>query len=242
MTNVERARRGISESPCCDLCGGLSNRTASVSDSNDLAWNLLFSSCIWQIWKLRNDRVFANISHDPSIILSRCLSWAKNYANLYHSSHSNATALSSGLGSIGGLFRDYGGSWISGFGRSIGFLDALTVKLWAIHDGLELAWNNGFLNLQVRSECSMAISLIMNPNAAASSHALVRAIANLCRRAWSLEFTWIPRETNRPVDSLAKQVPPDQFDLLMFNQPSCYINGLLYRNVHCSPYCKARTS
>ncbi|KAK8516598.1 hypothetical protein V6N12_049321 [Hibiscus sabdariffa] len=126
MTNVERARRGISESPCCDLCGGLSESVLHVlrdcpparaiwdsilppsaktrffsldvsewllenisyvssSNSYNLAWNLLFSSCIWQIWKIRNDRVFANISHDPSIVLSRCLSWATNYANfIFH--------------------------------------------------------------------------------------------------------------------------------------------------------------
>ncbi|KAK8642739.1 hypothetical protein V6N13_012072 [Hibiscus sabdariffa] len=87
----------------------------------------------------------------------------------------------------------------------------------------------------------MAISLITDQNAIASSHALVRAIAKLCRRVWSLEFTWVPRQTNRPVDSLAKHVPPDDLCLLMFDQPPCYTADLLYRDVHGPPYCKART-
>ncbi|KAK8972554.1 hypothetical protein V6N11_051218 [Hibiscus sabdariffa] len=58
-----------------------------------------------------------------------------------------AVNVGSGIGAIGGLFHDYVGSWISGFGRSISISDVLTVELWVIHDSLELAWNNGFLNL-----------------------------------------------------------------------------------------------
>ncbi|KAK8689964.1 hypothetical protein V6N13_088670 [Hibiscus sabdariffa] len=193
---------------------------------------------------MRNDHVFINITHDPFIVLLRCISWATNYANLYHLSRITFASLrssyqfllwqtpptgwiclhtdcvvnvDSGLRSIGGLFRDYVSSWISGFGRSIGLSDALTAELWAIHDGLELVWNNSFLNLQVRSDCSMIISLVMDPNAANISHAFVHAIATLRRRAWSLELIWIPRETNRPVDSITKQVPPDHYDLLLFD-------------------------
>ncbi|KAL4283401.1 hypothetical protein GQ457_16G004170 [Hibiscus cannabinus] len=73
-----------------------------------------------------------------------------------------AVNIGSGLGSIGGLFRNSVGSWISGYGRNIRFSDVLTSELWAIHDGLALAWNSGFRKLQVRSDCTMAISLIMN--------------------------------------------------------------------------------
>ncbi|KAK9037899.1 hypothetical protein V6N11_022798 [Hibiscus sabdariffa] len=93
---------------------------------------------------------------------------------------------------------------ILGYGRNIGFSDALTVELWAIHDGLELAWNNDFLNLQVRSDYAMTISLVTNPNVANSSHVLERAIATFRRHARSLEFIWVSREINRPTDSLTK--------------------------------------
>ncbi|KAK9019021.1 hypothetical protein V6N11_034063 [Hibiscus sabdariffa] len=84
----------------------------------------------------------------------------------------------SGHGTIGGLFRDSVGSWISGFSRSIGMLGLLYSNL---------------------------------ARTANSSHALLRANATLRRRAWSLDFLWIPREMNRPTDSIAKQVPPDHF-------------------------------
>ncbi|KAK8646522.1 hypothetical protein V6N13_120306 [Hibiscus sabdariffa] len=68
---------------------------------------------------------------------------------------------------------------ISGYGHNIDFSDALIAELWAIHDGFELAWNNSFLNLHVRSDCTMTISFVTNPNTAHSSHALVQAIAIL---------------------------------------------------------------
>ncbi|KAL4278329.1 hypothetical protein GQ457_03G040370 [Hibiscus cannabinus] len=310
MTNAERSRRGISSSPCCDLCGGtietvihvlrdcttaraiwdsiLSPTQASnffsssatewlivnISDvsfafAGTLPWNLFFTSCVWQIWKARNDRVFASLPQDPSITLSRCISWATNYNSFYRSAgascistqsscqflqwqpppvgwvclHVDGTVnTGSGLGSIGGLFRNYDGSWISGYGRSIGFSDALSSELWAIHDGLALAWSSGFHNLQVRSDCSMAISLIMNYDAAHSSHALVRAIVGFRRRSWSLDFTWVPREINRPADSLTRQVPPDQFETLLFVQPPSCIHYLLSRDVNGPSYCKTRTS
>ncbi|KAK8639572.1 hypothetical protein V6N13_137947 [Hibiscus sabdariffa] len=82
-----------------------------------------------------------------------------------------------------------------GFDRSIGISYALNAELWAIYDGLKLAWNNGFVTLQVRSDCSK-----------------------------------ISRETNMPTDSLAKQVSPDQFGILLYDQPSCRIIGLLSRD------------
>ncbi|KAL4285019.1 hypothetical protein GQ457_16G017490 [Hibiscus cannabinus] len=120
-----------------------------------------------------------------------------NYANMYHSSRNTVASsqsscqflqwqipligwiclhtdgvvnVASDIGTIGGLFRDSVGSWILDFGRNIGFMDALNAELCAIHDGLKLAWNNGFLNLQVRSDCFMAISLV-DPNTANNSHA-----------------------------------------------------------------------
>ncbi|KAL4285375.1 hypothetical protein GQ457_16G012610 [Hibiscus cannabinus] len=88
----------------------------------------------------------------------------------------------------------------------------------------------------------MAISLVTNSDVANNSHALLRVIAAFCRRIWSLEFIWVPREINRPPDSLAKQVSPGHFDTFLFDQPSCCIHSLLSRDVHGPPYCKARIS
>ncbi|KAL4279773.1 hypothetical protein GQ457_03G007220 [Hibiscus cannabinus] len=88
----------------------------------------------------------------------------------------------------------------------------------------------------------MAISLIMNSDAAHNSHALVRAIVGFRRRSWSLDFIWVPREINRPADSLARQVPSDHFETLLFDQSPYCIHNLLSRDVNGSPYCKTRTS
>ncbi|KAE8709018.1 hypothetical protein F3Y22_tig00110332pilonHSYRG00750 [Hibiscus syriacus] len=56
---------------------------------------------------------------------------------------------SNGKSSIGGFFRNDSGSWIFGFSRSIGIADPLQAEIWAIHDGLNIAWSLGIEFLQL---------------------------------------------------------------------------------------------
>ncbi|KAK9003597.1 hypothetical protein V6N11_084237 [Hibiscus sabdariffa] len=88
---------------------------------------------------------------------------------------------SSRYAQLGGLFRDSRGSWLHGFGHLIGIVDAFSAKLWAIYDGLLLAWQLGFGFVQVQSDCSRAISVIKATDVINNSFALVRSILNLCQ-------------------------------------------------------------
>ncbi|KAK8565585.1 hypothetical protein V6N12_059143 [Hibiscus sabdariffa] len=45
--------------------------------------------------------------------------------------------------SVGGLFCDQSGSWLSGFQKAIGIMQPLQAELWAILIGLQLAWDTG---------------------------------------------------------------------------------------------------
>ncbi|KAK9005733.1 hypothetical protein V6N11_043155 [Hibiscus sabdariffa] len=67
--------------------------------------------------------------------------------------------------SIGGLIRDHLGNWISGFTKSIGISNVLRSKLWAIFNGLQVAWSHGIKILQVQSDSKQAIELICDPYA-----------------------------------------------------------------------------
>ncbi|KAE8714163.1 LRR receptor-like serine/threonine-protein kinase EFR-like [Hibiscus syriacus] len=44
----------------------------------------------------------------------------------------------------GGLIRDCNGQWLGGFHRNIGLCSAFQAELWALLDGLKLAWTDGF--------------------------------------------------------------------------------------------------
>jgi len=49
-----------------------------------------------------------------------------------------------GEAGIGGLLRNSDGMWMVGFVQRIGFATALVAELWAMEQGLKLAWERGF--------------------------------------------------------------------------------------------------
>ncbi|KAL4325431.1 hypothetical protein GQ457_11G002310 [Hibiscus cannabinus] len=57
----------------------------------------------------------------------------------------------------GGALRDDSGAWLSGYARYVGRCDALLAELWAIHDGLLLAWDLGFRFVELESDCLGAV-------------------------------------------------------------------------------------
>ncbi|KAE8714971.1 hypothetical protein F3Y22_tig00110187pilonHSYRG00345 [Hibiscus syriacus] len=129
---------------------------------------------------------------------------------------------------------------VIGYVASLVRSSALQTEFWTIHDGLCLAWQLGFKFVQVQSDCLHAISAIKDPAASSSSHPLVVAISRLHQRHWNLDFIWIHREANSPVDALAKKAPPTVFDMLQLTSVLAYIQPLLRRDVEGPPYCKIR--
>lgn len=57
-----------------------------------------------------------------------------------------------GLASAGGAFRNDKGEWILGFPRSIGVATVLQSQLWAIFDGISLAWDRGWTEVIVEGD------------------------------------------------------------------------------------------
>ncbi|GMJ15228.1 hypothetical protein HRI_005192000 [Hibiscus trionum] len=132
-----------------------------------------------------------------------------------------------GLGTIGGLYRDCNGSWISAFNKRLGKIDALQAELWAIFVGLQQIWFHGFETLFVQSDCAEAVKLVNYVDAASSPIALVRAVANLCNRCWAVSIAWIPREGNKSADYLAKHTHPCNYDTTIIDAPFAFIQDLL---------------
>ncbi|KAK8987883.1 hypothetical protein V6N11_065489 [Hibiscus sabdariffa] len=102
------------------------------------------------------------------------------------------------------------GSWLSRFQKAIGVLQPLQAELWALLIGLRFAWDQGFIFVQIQSDCAEAVKLIKADNAYMSLISLVRAIAALRQKAWATEITWIPRTSNLPAEMLAKSIDPSK--------------------------------
>ncbi|MBA0815447.1 hypothetical protein Gohar_000217 [Gossypium harknessii] len=66
------------------------------------------------------------------------------------------------MASAGEVVRDDKGDWISGFSRSLGVATVLHSELWAILDGLNLAWDRGFRKIILESDSKEAIDIINN--------------------------------------------------------------------------------
>ncbi|KAL4319869.1 hypothetical protein GQ457_18G005670 [Hibiscus cannabinus] len=153
-----------------------------------------------------------------------------------------AVCPSSRYARIGGLFCDSSGSWLHGFGRSVGITDAFSTELWAIYEGLLLAWKMGFEFVQVQSDCSKAISALKVNDAINSSFALVRSIIRLCQRGWVVDFVWISREANHVVDYLIKRISQSQFELVHFDSSPPDLAALLMRDIDGTPYCRSASN
>ncbi|KAK9026846.1 hypothetical protein V6N11_039678 [Hibiscus sabdariffa] len=57
------------------------------------------------------------------------------------------------------------------------------------------------------------------PTVSQSSISLVRDIATMVEKDWSVHFQWIPREANKAVDLLAKLADPLQTIVTILDQP-----------------------
>ncbi|KAK7268980.1 hypothetical protein RIF29_21693 [Crotalaria pallida] len=65
-----------------------------------------------------------------------------------------------GRAGYGGLIRSNIGEWICGFAGYFGISNNIHMELLAILHGLELAWSRGFRNVECRSDCLEALSLV----------------------------------------------------------------------------------
>ncbi|CAI9757970.1 unnamed protein product [Fraxinus pennsylvanica] len=58
----------------------------------------------------------------------------------------------------GGVFRSQNGVWLGGFLVNLGHCNAFSAKLWGIYTGLQEAWSNGWLKVQVSCREANAIA------------------------------------------------------------------------------------
>ncbi|KAK8527582.1 hypothetical protein V6N12_054788 [Hibiscus sabdariffa] len=112
---------------------------------------------------------------------------------------------------IGGAIHNFEGDWIVGFVKSIGFSNCLHAELWAVFEGLKLAWEFGFERLLIQSDSQQAVDLVNSVSADSSILSLVRVIVRLRQKCWLTDVKWIPRDSNRLTDALIKLADPSVF-------------------------------
>ncbi|KAK9020995.1 hypothetical protein V6N11_011006 [Hibiscus sabdariffa] len=218
LTNGERVRRGLSFDPSCSCCGCYNETILHIlrdcppvrsfwqSIIPQADHECFFGASLehWIVSNIKATRAFGRDTPPWSLFFSTFI-WQTAPPHDWVSLNTDAAVSSSyNFGAISGVLRGLTGDWLCGYCKFVGVVSPLNAELWSILEGLNMAWTMGFPRVQVQSDCSVAIRLILDPMAASSSSGLVRRISALQNRPWSLRFLWVPRETNMVVDGLSK--------------------------------------
>ncbi|KAK8565852.1 hypothetical protein V6N12_059398 [Hibiscus sabdariffa] len=94
----------------------------------------------------------------------------------------------------------------------------------------------GVSRVQVQSDISVAIRMILDPMTTSSSSSLVRRISSLLNRPWSLRFLWVHWEMNIVVDGLSKLPFLHDFQLQTFDNILESLRPLLVSDRDGPPY------
>nr|KJB13439.1 hypothetical protein B456_002G074600 [Gossypium raimondii] len=94
--------------------------------------------------------------------------------------------------------------WLVGFRMITSMSDIFNIEVKAILEGLKLAWDRGFRQVEVESDNSFLINVLRNDLAAVSSIDEIRLILDWYSKDWQVKFRYIQRDYNKVVDQLAK--------------------------------------
>ncbi|XP_010666966.1 uncharacterized protein LOC104884068 [Beta vulgaris subsp. vulgaris] len=113
----------------------------------------------------------------------------------------------------GGVFRNATGDWEFGFSKKVDAGLAEAAELMAIREGLQIAWDRNFHNLEVECDAKGVIKLLSSP-LEAENHPLGVIIMDICILLimdWKVDFLHIKRDGNRVAHRLAAEAV-DQVD------------------------------
>lgn len=88
--------------------------------------------------------------------------WIKPNRNIFKINTDRVLLVEDSIGSVGGIIRDYKGNWVAGFAMNIGDCDIVAAELWAILQGLTLAWNLGIRSVIVETDSVMTVNMVNN--------------------------------------------------------------------------------
>ncbi|XVE58507.1 hypothetical protein DITRI_Ditri04bG0175000 [Diplodiscus trichospermus] len=188
------------------------NLTGKVRCDFAKDWTTVFAITIWWLWRWRNDFVFNNVvkSKEYKIvwIKDRILETINAFTKNPVGAHARDFVIKSVRwippshgwvklntdGSLrpsgetargGGLVRDANGSWMCGFSFNIGSCDVSAPELWAVVQGLKLAWQKGFRRVVLETDSRLVFSWLRKKERPRSS------LMNLVAACFSyLENDW----------------------------------------------------
>lgn len=211
-------------------------------------WSILFGVACWHIWLQRNHCVFSGESEIASSLFHRVMGnvhdivgsqnslpdtlhrktlkqevlvrwnfpdhgWWKLNVDCSHWTSDNSIDCDD-------VLRDATGSWLMGFSKKLGKGNSVLAEVWAIYQGLSLAWQFGIEKVIVEANSAIAINLVKEGCVEVHpSSSLVGKIREMTLRRWHLHFQHTCREGNKVADCLANLAHSLPFGDHVFQSP-----------------------
>ncbi|KAH1057185.1 hypothetical protein J1N35_035250 [Gossypium stocksii] len=133
----------------------------------------------------------------------------------------------SSLFAASGVIHDGKGNWILGYNRYLEKCSVFAAELWGILDSSDLLQKQGYNGVIIQSDNLEAVVAINNSKLEGSNSTPVEWILKILsiEEKWCLKY--VPKETNKITDALAKMTISNYEDLYMFEVPLMEIQEVL---------------
>ncbi|KAL7237095.1 hypothetical protein ACSBR1_020212 [Camellia fascicularis] len=227
------------------------NCCSTATHASTINWNTLFPLVCWNIWKTRNSLCFAPNNPIPfksDLVFATAIEWKhlndqKQFPKRRNTiqigwqdpstgfielNTNGATQGFNGKASGWGVFRDATGNWILGYCRFIRFTSTIGAELWTLRDGLKLAWEKNFTNLEIETDSKLMQTLLQStPNMQHHLNNLIFYCRFLMELLGIQAIKHIYREANECADIIAKLGFDPMLGLQCFHfAPSIIVNQL----------------
>ncbi|CAL5426615.1 unnamed protein product [Camellia sinensis] len=127
-------------------------------------------------------------------------------SSLFKLNTDGASKNSPKLAAAGGIIRDWMGKWIFGFCRNIGHSSSIETELWAMRDGLKLAFDLNLTEIEVEIDATIMQNLILgNFNHCHQLSNLIHDYRYLLDQFRTSTISHTYREGNKCADLLANE-------------------------------------
>ncbi|KAH1113783.1 hypothetical protein J1N35_007161 [Gossypium stocksii] len=151
----------------------------------------------------------------------------QNSSMCFYLSTDGAAHSVSSFSTAGGLIRDGEGKWIIGYNRYLGKCTAAVVELWGIWDGLLLLQKQGYDEVIIQSDNLENVISICASELDGLESSLIRRNHQILAFEEKCSLNYIPRESNRVADALAKMALMRSGNLQIFEEPPLELQVLL---------------
>lgn len=226
----------------------------TLSIGNEVPWNVLFCSTLWQNWKDWNRKSFDNFDSDPTVSSKVLCCYVAEIVEAYKSilltgplKHKLTPWFPPSTGNIklntdgcwyestrkagfGGIFRDDKGSWILGYHGKTAARSSLETEIWSIYKGLTIILERGLSNVQIESDSQTAVILFNDgPSANLPQSNILHDGRYLLNRTGST-LTHIYRGANKCADFLAHLGAEQEQDLVVSSSQPVEIREYMNRD------------